>query len=219
MLPALVAFVLSSQAPEDGVRLMPGMEGVIEDIRARREWWDSLNDMGNGTGAGMIMTNNIQVCILVFAGGMTMGILSLYLLYNNGIMLGVVAGAAHALDFANNLWGFVAAHGTLELSMIFISGGAGLQLSWALLHPGLLTRRNALAVAARRAAVLMGLVVVLLVVAGMIEGFISPSSLPLWFKFGVSLVSGVLLYAYLLLAGRGARQAEQRPEALRIEPI
>jgi uncharacterized membrane protein SpoIIM required for sporulation len=78
-----------------------------------------------------------------------------------------------------------------------------LQLGWSLLRPGLLTRRAALVVAARRAAYILFGCVPLLVIAGLIEGFISPSDvLPLWFKLFVSFGSGVLLYSYLLLSGR-----------------
>lgn len=201
LLPALAAFWVAYRDPAAGAALFPGMEDRIQDIRAGREWWKELND-GNAAGASMIMTNNIQVTILAFAGGILMGLFTLYLLAQNGLMLGVLAGAAQALGFAANLWGFVAAHGTLELSAIFIAGGAGMQLGWSLIRPGLLTRRAALVLAARRAALLLLGCVPILVLAGTIEGFISPSGLPLALKLAVSLISGVLLYAYLLLAGR-----------------
>jgi uncharacterized membrane protein SpoIIM required for sporulation len=149
------------------------------------------------------MTNNIQVTFIAFAGGITFGLFTLYVLFMNGILLGSVAGVSHLYDFSDNLWGFVAAHGVVELSVIFIAGGAGLQLGWSILRPGLLTRRAALVVAARRAVQLLFGCVPLLVLAGLIEGFVSPSDvLPLWFKLFVSFSSGVLLYSYLLLAGR-----------------
>ena len=62
---------------------------------------------------------------------------TLYVLAQNGLMLGIVAGAAQSLGFATILWGFVAAHGVIELSVIFIAGGAGLQLGWSVIRPGL----------------------------------------------------------------------------------
>jgi uncharacterized membrane protein SpoIIM required for sporulation len=185
---------------------MPGIEDRIQDIRDKHEWWKDLND-SNAAGASMIMTNNIQVTILAFAGGTLLGIFTLYLLAQNGLMLGIVAGAAQSLGFATNLWGFVAAHGTLELSAIFIAGGAGMQLGWSIIRPGLLTRRAALVRAAQRAALLLLGCIPILVIAGTIEGFLSPSDLPLALKLLVSLASGVLLYSYLLLAGRGPRAA------------
>jgi uncharacterized membrane protein SpoIIM required for sporulation len=206
LLPALGSFWVAYHDPAAGAALMPGIEDRIQDIRDKREWWKELND-GNAAGASMIMTNNIQVAILAFAGGTLLGIFTLYLLAQNGLMLGIVAGAAQSLGFAANLWGFVAAHGVIELSVIFIAGGAGLQLGWSVIRPGLLTRRAALLLAARRAAQLLLGCIPLLVVAGTIEGFISPSELPLAAKLAVSFTSGIVLYSYLLLAGRERKGA------------
>ena len=206
LLPALASFAVAYRDPAAGAALFPGIEDRIQDIRDKREWWKELND-SNAAGASMIMTNNIRVTFLAFAGGILLGLFTLYLLAQNGLMLGVVAGAAQSLGFAANLWGFVAAHGTLELSAIFIAGGAGMQLGWALVRPGLLTRRTALVLAARRAALLLLGCVPILVIAGTIEGFLSPSDLPLGVKLAVSLLSGLLLYGYLLLAGRERAQA------------
>jgi uncharacterized membrane protein SpoIIM required for sporulation len=148
------------------------------------------------------MTNNIRVAILAFAGGMLLGTLTLYVLVQNGLFLGIIAGAAQAYGFSPNLWGFVAAHGAVELSVIFIAGGAGLQLGWSVLRPGLITRQAALRMAARRAAYLLLGCMPLLIIAGLIEGFISPSALPITLKMAVSFTTGVALYSYLILAGR-----------------
>lgn len=206
LLPALAGFWVAYNDPAAGAALFPGIEDRIQDIRDKREWWKDLND-SNAAGASMIMTNNIRVTILAFAGGTLLGLFTLYLLVQNGLMLGVVAGAAQGLGFAANLWGFVAAHGTLELSAIFVGGGAGMQLGWSIIRPGLITRRAALLLAARRAALLLLGCVPILAIAGTIEGFLSPSDLPLALKLAVSLLSGILLYGYLLLAGRERRAA------------
>jgi uncharacterized membrane protein SpoIIM required for sporulation len=202
LLPALASFYVAYRDPAAGAALFPGIEDRIQDIRDKREWWKSINDEGRAASASFIMTNNIRVAILAFAGGTLLGVFTLYLLAQNGLMLGIVAGASQALGFAANLWGFVAAHGMIELSVIFIAGGAGLQLGWSVVRPGLLTRRSALVVAARRAAQLLLGCIPLLVIAGTIEGFVSPSDLPLALKLAISLASGVLLYGYLLLTGR-----------------
>ncbi|MEN9934959.1 MAG: hypothetical protein RLZZ387_1538 [Chloroflexota bacterium] len=202
LLPAAGAFATAYTDPTAGAALVPGAEAVIQDIRDQREWWRSINDEGRAASSSLIMTNNIRVAILAFAGGVLLGLLTFYVLMQNGLLLGVVAGAAHAYGFSGKLWGFVAAHGVIELSVIFIAGGAGLQLGWAIVRPGLLTRRASLVVAARRAMHLLVGCAVLLVVAGAIEGFISPSDLPPAAKYAVALASGVLLYGYLLLAGR-----------------
>jgi uncharacterized membrane protein SpoIIM required for sporulation len=202
--PAVAAFVTALRDPAAGAALVPGAEGIIQDIRDNREWWLAINDEGRAASASLIMTNNIRVAIVAFAGGMLLGLLTFYVLVQNGLLLGVVAGAAQAYGFAGNLWGFVAAHGVVELSVIFIAGGAGLQIGWSIVRPGLLTRRASLVLAARRAMVLLLGCALLLVLAGLIEAFISPSNLPPLVKYAVALGSGVLLYAYLLLAGRGA---------------
>lgn len=203
LLPALVAFVIAYRDPTGATALFPGAEQVIEDIRNKREWWKEINEQGRAFSGTQIMTNNIQVSILAFAGGVLLGTLTLFVLAQNGLLLGIVAGASQALGFAGNLWGFVAAHGVVELSVIFIAGGAGLQLGWSIVRPGLLTRRAALTVAARRAVYLLLGCIPLLVIAGLIESFVSPSNLPIAAKFAVAIGSGALLYSYLLLAGRG----------------
>jgi len=96
----------------------------------------------------------------------------------------------------------------IELSVICMAGGAGLMLGWSLIRPGLLRRRDALILAARKAVRLLVGGIPLLVVAGMIEGFISPAEdIAVWFKWAVGLGSGVLLYGYLILAGRQRRKA------------
>jgi uncharacterized membrane protein SpoIIM required for sporulation len=198
LLPAIAAFVITYRDPSLGSVLMPGAEQVIADVQAGNEWWQRINQDGRSLSSAEIMTNNIGVAFRAFAGGVTFGIYTLVVLATNGLMLGVVAGAAQRFSFATNLWGFVAAHGVIELSVIFIAGGAGLQLGWALLHPSLLTRRAALVLAARRAVLLLLGCVPLLVIAGLIEAFISPSVLPLAVKLLVALGSGLALAAYLL---------------------
>lgn len=202
LLPALAAFVATFRDPTLASALLPGSEFIIENIQQGEEWWLRINEEGNARASAEIMTNNIGVAIRAFAGGVLFGVYTLYILVFNGIMMGVVAGAAQRFGFAGNLWGFVAAHGVVELSVIFIAGGAGLQLGWALIRPGLLSRRTALVVAARRAVLLLLGCAPLLVIAGVIEGFISPSPLPLAAKLAVAAGSGVALLAYLLLAGR-----------------
>jgi uncharacterized membrane protein SpoIIM required for sporulation len=204
-LPALIAFVITFRDPTAGSTVVPGVNLIIDDIRNGREWWLRINEQGNTLSGAEIMTNNIRVTFLAFAGGVFLGALTFYVLLQNGLLLGTIAGASQALGFADNLWGFVAAHGTIELTVIFIAGGSGLQLGWSILRPGLLTRRTSLVRAAQRAIILLIGCVPLLVLAGLIEGYISPSSLPLWVKLAVSLGSGILLYGYLILAGRQAK--------------
>lgn len=201
-IPAIISFALAYANPIEASSIMPGLDSAINDIRNDREWWLSINSSGRAQSASFIMTNNIRVAILAFAGGILLGTLTLYTLVQNGLMVGVLAGAAQSYGFAGKLWGFMAAHGVIELSVIFIAGGAGLQLGWAIIRPGLLTRRAALAAAAQRAMILLLGCIPLLVIAGTIEGFVSPSALPLGVKLAVAIGSGIILYSYLILSGR-----------------
>lgn len=204
-LPALGAFIVTYNDPSLAGALVPGAEEVVQQVQAGEEWWKRIKVQGESFAAAEIMTNNIAVAFRAFAGGATLGIYTLMILVTNGMFFGVVAGAAHRFDFAANLWSFVAPHGVIELSVIFIAGGAGLQLGWAILRPGLLSRRAALVVAARRALLLIIGCVPVLVIAGLIEGFISPSDLPLGVKLTVAALSGAALWSYLLGVGRQAR--------------
>lgn len=203
-LPALVCFGIAYRDIDAIIQVFPEYQDVIADIQYGHEWWKRINEVGRSFSATSIMTNNIQVTFLAFAGGIAFGLFSLYVLVTNGVMLGAIAGAAQRFDFSSNLWGFVAAHAPIELSVIFIAGGAGLQLGWSIVRPGLFTRVTSLRRAAHRAVQLLLGCIPLLMIAGFIEGFISPSDAPLGFKLCVSVGSGVLLFTYLLRAGRSS---------------
>ena len=148
---------------------------------------------------------------MAFAGGVSGGLLTVYALVMNGLILGGLLGLTSHYGIGMDLATFVIGHGVIELSVIFIAGGSGLMLGWALLRPGLMRRRDALAQAARKAVQLLGGAIPLLVIAGSIEGFISPSeTIPMEVKWSVGIVSGILLYSYLFFAGREKRKPEYR---------
>ena len=211
MIPMVVGWVIAAQDPNKGLDLMPELKYVVQDMRANERWWENINDDNAGS-AALILTNNISVAIRAFVGGLSLGLFSVYVLYFNGLMLGVVGGAAQNIGFSDTLWNFVIAHAVVELSIIIIAGGAGLSLAWSILRPGLLSRRQSLRQAAQRAFHLSGAIVLFLIVAGLIEGFISPSALPFWFKATVAVVSGALMYAYLFLAGRATPVVPQQDQ-------
>src|SRR6266516_483431 len=144
-----------------------------------------------------IITNNVQVAFLGFAFGITAGIGTVLLLVFNGLYFGAVLGLFTNYGLAGWLLTFVAGHGVLELTAIFIAGGAGLLVARALLAPGDLTRRDALVLAGRQAARLVGASVLLLALAGTIEGLLSASDAPAPFKFATSGATVVLLILYL----------------------
>ena len=144
-----------------------------------------------------IITNNVQVAFLGFAFGITAGIGTVLLLVFNGLYFGAVLGLFANYGLAGWLLTFVAGHGVLELSAIFIAGGAGLLVARALLAPGDLTRRDALVLAGRQAVRLVGASVLLLGLAGTIEGLLSASDAPAPFKFATSGATVVLLILYV----------------------
>jgi uncharacterized membrane protein SpoIIM required for sporulation len=168
--------------------LGPEMMATIE----KREMWTKSIVTIKPLAASGIMTNNLAVCFTTFAMGITAGIGTIYMMFTNGMLIGVIGAATWQAGMALQMWGFVAAHGALELPAIFISGGAGLEIARGMLFPGLLPRRESLALAGGRAARLMIGIVPMLIVAGVIEGFVSPSGLATPLKF---LLSGVLLVA------------------------
>jgi len=119
-------------------------------------------------------------------------------------MLGAVLGTCQAYGLGYPLVAFISALGYLELSDIVIAGAAGLRLGTAILRPGLLARRESVVQGARVAAHLFVGSAPLLVAAGLLEAFVSPSELPAPVKIGIGLATGIALYLYLLTAGRRA---------------
>ena len=149
-----------------------------------------------------IMTNNLIVSFAAFAMGITGGLGTIYMLATNGLLIGVIGAACWQAGMSLDLWSFVAPHGVLELPAIFIAGGAGLLIGRGLLFPGLLARRDAVAYYGHQGIRLTLGIIPLLVVAGVIEGFFSPSAMPVAAKFTLALVMGSLLVLYLTRAGR-----------------
>jgi uncharacterized membrane protein SpoIIM required for sporulation len=174
--------------------------GLREKIIRHEDWTLTINGQ-NQIASVAIQQNNIRVAVLAFAGGIFLGIGTLLILAQNGLMLGAVIALAIRYDFSAILI-FMAGHGVLELSAIFISGGAGFLLGKALLAPGDLTRTDALVANGRRALVLVLGCAAMLVIAGLIEGFISPALIDYRWKIAVSVTTAVLLALYLITPDR-----------------
>lgn len=206
VVPAVMAGLGTAWQPEAARWMLPvQVQTLIDDIE-RQELWTGIPVHERPYASSFIMQNNIRVAFLAFGGGVLAGLFTVWVMINNGLIIGGLTGLTvhHGIGFG--LWTFVIGHGVIELSTIFIAGGSGLMLGWAVIHPGLLSRRDALTAAAHKAVRLVIGCVPLLVVAGLIEGFISPAEgLPWAVKWGVGLGSGLLLYGYLFLAGRRKR--------------
>ena len=171
-------------------------------INHKTHWWERLNE-ANQIGSTSIFTNNIRVTFYAFALGAIFGLGTLYVLAFNGASFGAILALCYRAGFGNDLLlGFVISHGVIELTCIFIAGGAGLLIGTAVLMPGNLSRGDALKSRGIDAVRLIVGCVPLLVVAGIIEGFISPQPIPSAIKIGIGVITGITLYSYLFLAGR-----------------
>jgi uncharacterized membrane protein SpoIIM required for sporulation/uncharacterized RDD family membrane protein YckC len=172
---------------EDGVQRAKSGEGYIPDPQVFRPVM-----------ASEIIANNVQVTFAAFGFGVTAGIGTLLLLLLNGVSLGGVLGLYQSKGILTLLLAFVAPHGVLELSAVCIAGGAGLLIAAALILPGERTRRAALAENSRRAMRLIAGSTLFLIVAGSIEGMVSP--IPYWplsLKLIVAAFTAVMMYVYL----------------------
>jgi uncharacterized membrane protein SpoIIM required for sporulation len=154
------------------------------------------------------MTNNISVGFVMFAAGITAGLGTIWMLITNGLLMGVLAVTTARAGMAMQLWEFVAPHGVLELPAIFIAAGAGMEIARGLLFPGLLSRKDSLKQAGNRGAQLLLGTIPLLVVAGVIEAFISPVNIAAPLKF---LFAAVMFTSLIVCLSGAFRKIEPRP--------
>jgi uncharacterized membrane protein SpoIIM required for sporulation len=196
---ALSAFLGSWSDPDfsEFAGVSPAFRYVIN---ARIHWWERLSEYSQ-VGSSFIMVNNIWVMFQAFAMGALFGIGTLYAMAFNGALIGAVLALTYRAGFGFDLVSFMIGHGVIELSCIFLAGGAGLLIGSALLVPGDLSRGDALRTRGLDAIILIAGCVPLLVIAGIIEGFISPAPISPNFKFAVGITTGIALYSYLFLAG------------------
>ena len=166
--------------------------GVMSSVERHEMWTKSVVTMAPQAASG-IMTNNITVSFTAFCGGLLFGFGSVYLMFVNGLMLGAVGVVCAQAGMSVPLWSFVAPHGSLELPAIAIAGGAGLRIGYGMLFPGTYRWKDSVALAGREGVRLVSGVIPMLMVAGTLEGFFSPSAAPVGLKFAV----GGVLFAGL----------------------
>lgn len=189
---AAVGAAMTSARPEFMRHFLgPEMIATME----RHEMWTKSVVTIAPVASSSIMTNNLSVSFITFAGGIVFGLGTFWSLFTNGMLLGVIGAACHHYGMSISLWSFVAPHGSLELPAIMIAGGAGFRLGYAMLFPGGLRWKDSVAQGGVEAARLVSGIIPMLVVAGMLEGFFSPSGTAEWLKFTV----GGMLFAFLLL--------------------
>ncbi len=166
--------------------------GMMDKINHHQMWTDAVLSMKPQAASG-IMTNNMSVCFLTFASGITAGLGTLFLLFNNGLQIGTVLACCAQHGMAGSLLAFMVSHGALEIPSIMLAGAAGLRIGAGILFPGQLRRRDALARAGTEAVQLVSVTIPLLIIAGSFEAFLSPTHAPVALKCAI----GAVLFAGL----------------------
>ncbi len=152
---------------------------------------------------GYYIKNNIGIAFQTFAGGILVTIGSQFFLLFNGFLFGAIAGHIHNIGYNETFFSFVIGHGAFELTGIVISGAAGLMLGWAVLSPGVYTRKQALVNAGRSAIQLVYGAIFLLLLAAFVEAFwssthmVTPNT-----KYWVGSIFWLIVICYFTFLGR-----------------
>lgn len=149
--------------------------------------------------SSFIMVNNITVSLKAFVFGVTLGLGTIYVLFQNGTLLGALAALVYMHGDPVGFWSLILPHGVIELTAIFISGAAGLIIAKGILLPGEYSRKHSLISSTKKAVSLIMGVVVMLVIAGIIEGFFTPLNIPAPSKLIFAAVTGVILLVYFAI--------------------
>ena len=153
--------------------------------------------------AGAVWTNNAWISAQAVALGIT-GFWVPMILFSNAQGVGIAAGIFAASGKSDIFYSYILPHGLMELTAVFIASAAGLRIFWAMVSPGRRTRGRAVAVEGRSLiTVALGLVLVLFV-SGLVEGFVTPSPLPVWAKIGIGSAVLAAYWLYVLVCGRRA---------------
>jgi uncharacterized membrane protein SpoIIM required for sporulation len=181
---------------------------IINKVEHGQVWFNDLFAIAPAA-SSMLMTHNISVTFLIIASGMTFGLVTVYLLALNGLLIGTIGALCWRHDLSMELWSFVLPHGSMELTAIFLGGAAGLILGHALIDPGPYRRGEYLAVRGREAGKLALGCVPLLVFAGITEAFISPSPLPAWTKLVLASIFFSLVMGYFFKPLKAKEQSDE----------
>ena len=151
----------------------PGLAGGRGPAAATEELRSTLfsdEESGLSIFATFLFTHNAQIALFAFALGFAFCLPAAFLVLTNGMMLGafVALFASRGLGIEFGGWLFI--HGTTELFAIALAGAAGFRLGWTLAFPGQRSRVDAMSAAGRKAAIVMTGVVIMLGVAGALEG-------------------------------------------------
>jgi uncharacterized membrane protein SpoIIM required for sporulation len=200
--------VWADRDPGAAAGLAPG--GAYQSVTQPRPHGSDLRlPAGERTAlAGEIFTNNIRVTLLAFAAGIAAGVGTALLLVWNGVILGIVGGLAVGSGNGRVFFELVTAHGLLELSCIVVAGAAGMRMGWALIEPGSRKRADALSIEAREAIAIVLGTAPWLVLAGLIEGFLTPAGLGLPAVLGIGIAAAAAYWTLVIVLGRARPEPE-----------
>jgi uncharacterized membrane protein SpoIIM required for sporulation len=187
--------ILASQAVYDFIK------PIMPHALAKGDSFKDLKSPLTSDPVGMstyIMLNNVKEALYAFIGGITAGVFSVFSLAKNGFVIGIVAAVILSISKPLPFLSLLLPHGFIELTALFISGGAGLMMGASLISPGNLKRGDALKVSSKKALRLFAGSVVMLIVAAIIEGFVTPSILPVFIKLMFAGVTLVVLILYII---------------------
>ncbi len=198
--------IITVVRPEFGAAMLGAQR--VADLDHHKMWTESVLS-AKPQASSFIMTNNMTVCFYTFIFGITGGIVTVLLLVHNGLAIGATFTTVAQHHMAMSLLSFMAAHGALEIPSIMFAGAAGLRLGAGVLFPGMLRRRDALALAGTEAVQLISGTIPLLIIAGSFEAFLSPTHVPIGFKFATCAILFTGLCYWLGEGGRQTVEARQ----------
>lgn len=204
MVGAILSFILVLVSSENATFFLPEQYIESGNTEMKDSGWEEDQFFFLSS---YVMTNNIGVAVKSFVFSVTAGIMTVYVMFMNGALLGalsclVMKGPSNMAYY----WALILPHGIFELSAIFIAGGAGLRAGKALLLPGQYKRKDAFIREAKEAVMLMPGVVILLVLAGLIEGFFTPARIPALIKLAFAAGTGVIMALYIIRRGNYMKQ-------------
>jgi uncharacterized membrane protein SpoIIM required for sporulation len=199
VLPAVACAIWALRDPGAAGGLVPGQFRAVTERRPGGSL--GLSGGTSSTMSAQIFTNNIRVAFLAFAGGVTAGVVTVLVIAFNGVLLGTVLGLAVGSGNGHRFFELVVAHGVLELSCIAVAGMAGLRMAWAIVDPGHRRRSTALRIEARAAVEIAFGTAAWLVVAGLVEGFVTPAGLGLAVNAAVGGALGGVYWMLVVIRG------------------
>jgi uncharacterized membrane protein SpoIIM required for sporulation len=218
---ALFGWVATVSDPTAATWLLPDgvRDGVLARLADGQHWLEQVDVSGAPALSGSLLVHNVEAAMQALALGVFGGIGAVVAMIDNGVFLGAVGGLVHTRGLDRVLWAFIAPHGVLEFPAVWLAGGAGLALGEAVLLPGPAGRAAALRRAASHAGPVGVALVPLLLIAAVVEGFVSPIPKPDAASFALAATLALGLCAYLSLGWRGVDRARRAPASTTVAPL